>query len=710
MATVRQLGRKFAHDKVVTLDEANALVAKAKESGAVTKATQAALKKVLTQYGDRFTPEARAAVQAVLNPTPGSQTQQPQTQPQSQSQSQGRPALVPLSVPMGQRPVYLTANGAFSVEKDGAPPVDDTELGEAWYRAAEAASDSATPMLADVKPEVQAAVLKQLQTVLARVPADGSAPKLEGFRAEQLRASAGTVLLDLVESAKTPELRQQAVGVLEKLVRAETDNRLRENLVFHFSNGKVGQSAEYRKLSDTLIAELTPTKPPYDKWFADGKNTVTLSWAVGEGEFWKGFTGYLKSHGFTPVGAENQRGLSTYEATIDKPGVGPTTFRIQVRENETDILKPMADPAVNIVGYDGHSNWGRNMSRSVLVGPELGDAGAGRLIFYNLCVGKGMLDRVKEKYGNAQVVTTFAASNFYTDAQGQMTRGEGVQALLALVDGIAARKGWPDIHQGMNRAADIGTDRTWDNYLTPISTQTRERVLDRDNDGQADYLDKHFNYSLFQVEEDTARELEPVRQQRHASVLDGTKVIVAANMVNTLSEFSGLLDRFNPDSKVVADGWFEPKLGDHELVRFSEQPRKDGKGVDVAFQVNARYSHMSEEMLRAIAVSEFTRWLANTGKLKLEPADAKLGGALAFAQSLDVDESFRDGPVWAAYLKRMNLPAELTFDRVTQALEAHGGHNYAGDTQSIAKLRSLLPQDVLDALAKPEVGVPTTLL
>ncbi len=696
MATVRQLGRKFAHDKQVTLEEAKALVAKATESGKATKSTQAALRKVLKQYGDRFTLEARAEVQAVLDPV-------------SQSQSVGQ-AIVPLQIPGGQRPVFLTTSGQFTVEPDGAAPVDDAELGEAWYRAAEAASDARTPMLAELKPDLQAAVFDQLKTVLSRAQAEPGATKIEGYKAEQLRASAGTVLLDLIDSAQSPQLRKDAVGALERMVRAEPDTRVRETLVFHFANSKVGQSEEYKKLADSLIAELTPTKPPYDAWFADGNNTVTLAWAVGEDEFWKGFTTYLKSKGFKPTSPESQKGVSTYEATFDKPGVGPTTFRIHVRENEADILKPMGDQAVDIVGYDGHSDWGRNMSHSVRAGPERTDGGQGKLIFYNLCVGKGMLDRVKEKYGNAQLVTTFAASNFYTDAQGQMTRGEGQQALMALIDGIAARADWKAIHGAMNRAADIGWGRTWDNYLTPISTDTRERVLDRDNDGQADYLDKHFNFSLFHVEEDTARELEPVRQERHASILDGTKVIVAANMVNTLSEFSGLLDRFNPDSKVVGDGWFEPKLGDHELVRFNERPRRDGKGVDVAFQVNARYAHMSEEMLRAIAVSEFTRWLANNGKLRLSAAEAKLGGALAFAQSLDVDESFRDGPVWSAYLKRMNLPADLTYEKVTQALEAHSGHNYSGDPASIAKLSSLLSKDVLDVLEKPEVGVPTTLL
>jgi hypothetical protein len=81
-------------------------------------------------------------------------------------------------------------------------------------------------------------------------------------------------------------------------------------------------------------------------------------------------------------------------------------------------------------------------------------------------VGKGVFDRVKEKYGNAQVVTTYAASNFYVDSSGQMTRGEGVQALIALVNGIAERSDWQTLHQAMNKAADIGWGRTWDNYIT----------------------------------------------------------------------------------------------------------------------------------------------------------------------------------------------------------------------------------------------------
>jgi hypothetical protein len=550
-----------------------------------------------------------------------------------------------------------------------------------------------------------------LKLALARVPADGQPPAgLDKNQALQLRASAGAVLLDLMNSSSEPALRGQIAQTYQSLVKAETDPRLRENLIFHLSNSAAAQSGDVKAIADTLLKELAPTSPPYDKWFANGNKTVKLSWTVGEGEFWKGFTNFLKTNGFKAVGAENEYGVSTYEAKINKPGVGETTFRIDVRQGGTNILAPMNDPGVQVVGYDGHSNWGRNMTASVKNGPEAPNAGDGKLLFYNLCVGKGVLDRVKEKYGNTQTVTTYAASNFYTDANGQMTRGEGGQALIALVKGISERADWTKLHKDMNAAADIGYGRTWDNYITPISTQVREKVLDRDNDGQADYLDKHFNYSTFKVPEDTAREFQPVKQSRDASVLDGTKVLVSANMINTLAEFSGILDRVNPDSRVIAGGWYEPKMGEaKDVVRFTEQKGKDGK-PEYVMTFNARYSHMSEEAMRATTAYEFNRWMQDTGKLRMDPVDAKLAGMLAFGQSLAVDEGYRDREVWGNFLKRYNLPETISLSQVSSALAAHTGHNYAGDSAGIANLKQAIGAAALDALKRPEVGIPVTVI
>ncbi len=696
--TIRRMGTAAAADRSFTLDEAKAIVAKARENGVVSASEKTALRAIMTQYKDTFQGGALEALKALVEPQlpplppPGAQT-------------------VNLTPAGSDRSVFLNANGVFTANADGTPPRTDLELGDAVFRAAEAADNARTPLLGTASKDLRGKTFEQLKVSLARVTADGTPPAgMDVKQALQLRASAGAVLLDLINASSEPELRGPAAKTYEALVRAETDPRLRENLIFHLSNAPAATAGEVKAISDSLLKELAPTSPPYEKWFANGNKTVNLAWTVGEGEFWKGFTNYLKQNNFKPVGAENEYGVSTYEAKINKPGVGETTFRIQVKQGGTNILTPMNDAGVQMVGYDGHSNWGRAMTASVRNGPEATNQGDGKLIFYNLCVGKGVLDRVKEKYGNAQVVTTYAASNFYTDAQGQMTRGEGGQALMALVNGVAARADWTQLHAAMNEAADIGTGRTWDNYLTPISTQTREKVLDRDNDGQADYLDKHFNYSTFKVPEDTAREFAPVKQDRPASVLDGTKILVSANMINTLSEFSGILDRANADSKVIAGGWFEPKPGEpKDVVRFAEQKSKDGKS-EYVMTFSARYAHMSEECIRATTAYEFNRYLQDSGKLRMSPEDAKLAGVVVFAQSLAVDEGYRDGEVFKNFLKRYNLPETISLSDVNSALGGHTGHNYAGDAAVIAKLKTAIGPQVVASLARPEVGVPVTII
>lgn len=694
--TIRRMGDRAAADRNFTLDEAKQLVAQAKANGIVSASEKQALQAIMTKYADTFQPGALDVIKALITPT---------TPPPPPAGS----ATVNLAPGNTERPVFLNANGVFTAAADGKPPANDLELGDAVFRAAEAADNAREPLLATANKDLRTKTFDQLKLALARVPADGTPPAgMDKNQALQLRASTGAMLIDLMNASPEAELRLPVAKTLEAMIRAETDPRLRENLIFHLSNAPAAQAGEVKAISDTLLKQLAPTSPPYDKWFANGNKTVNLAWTVGQGEFWKGFTGYLKSHGFKPVGAESEYGVTTYEAKLNKPGVGETTFRISVRQGGGDILAPMSDANMQMVGYDGHSNWGRNMTSSVKNGPA--GTGDGKLIFYNLCVGKGVLDRVKEKYGDAQVVTTYAASNFYTDAQGQMTRGEGGQALMALINGVAARADWTQLHTAMNKAADIGYGRTWDNYITPISTQTREKVLDRDNDGQADYLDKHFNYSTFKVPEDTAREFQPVKQDRPASVLDGTKVLVSANMINTLSEFSGILDRVNPDSKVIAGGWYEPKPGEpKDVCRFTEQKGKDGK-PEYVMTFNARYSHMSEEAMRATTVYEFNRFLQDSGKLRMTPQDAKLAGVIAFAQSLSVDEGYRDREVFTTFLKRYNLPETIQLADVNTALGAHTGHNYAGDDAVIARLKTLIGPDALNALTRSEVGVPVTIL
>ncbi|MHB8873404.1 MAG: hypothetical protein ACYC8T_06925 [Myxococcaceae bacterium] len=687
MPSIRRLAKDLAADHRLSLDDAKALVAKAKYDGKVSNFEKAQLRNVIAQYKDQFDPGALEALKPLLEsvPTP--------LHPGGQA--------VNLDPSGAHRPVYLGADGVITANADGTPPKNAAELGDAVYRAAELVDDSTTNVFAGSSKETRNAAFANL----TKAPPSG----LDAGQALQLRASSSSVLLHLIEASPEPELRAAMAKSYEGLVKAETDPRVRETMIFHLSNSAAAKSGPVKEVADSLMKNLAPLTPPYEKWFANGNKTVNLAWTVGQGDFWKGFTNYLKTNGFKPVGAENQYGVTTYEKTVNKPGVGDTTFRIAVREGGTNILSQMNDPNVQMVGYDGHSNWGRSMTASVKNGPDSPDGADGKLLFYNLCVGKGVLDRVREKYPNSQVVTTYAASNFYTDAAGQMTRGEGGQALMALVNSVAERAPWTTIHEKMNDAADIGWGRTWDNYVTPISTLTREKVLDRDNDGQADYLDKLYNYSTFKVPEDTAREFTPVKQDRPAGVLDGTKVLISANMINTLSEFSTILDRANPDSKVVPAGWFEPKIGERDVVRFTQGKGADGK-PEYHMTVSSQYAHMSEEALRATTVYEFNRYLQTSGQLRMDPVDAKLAGMLVFVQSLKVDDGYRDSEVWKSFLNRYALPPETSMSAFSQLLDAEHGHAYAGSPEMVRKLREQLSPAALEALRKPEVGEPVQIV
>jgi hypothetical protein len=310
MTTIRKLGQTAAADRSITADEAKAIVAQAQKNGVVSKTEKADLQRIMTEYKDLFQAGALDVIKALVEPPPP-----PPPPPGGQT--------INLDPAGGNRPVFLNAAGVFTTAADGKTPANDVELGDALFKAGEVADNAREPMLGTVSPELQTKVFDQLKLALARVPSDGAPPAgLDANQALQLRGSAASVLLDLVNAAKTPALQTAALGTFEALVRAEKNPRLRESLIFHLSNSKAAQSGEVKKVADTLLKELAPMSPPYDKWFANGKNTVNLSWTVGQGEFWTGFTSYLKSHGFKPVGAENQYGVSTYEAIVNKPEIG----------------------------------------------------------------------------------------------------------------------------------------------------------------------------------------------------------------------------------------------------------------------------------------------------------------------------------------------------------------------------------------------------
>jgi hypothetical protein len=664
--SIRRLAANAAADRAITKEEAQTLVAKATSDGKVTSYEKAQLREALTKYKDLFSADAKKAVEEALAPRP----------PPSPGQ------VIPLDPTPSQRPVFLAADGSFTVNTNGAPPRTALEKGDALFRAGELVDNARDNVFAGLPKDTRGKVFDTLKATLDSPPAG-----LDAKQALQLRASAGAVLLHLMEGTKEPELLAPMLKQYEGLVKGEKDKRLQENLVFHLSNSPVAKSGEAKAVADALLPALTPLKPPYEKWFANGNNTVKMDWQVGD-EFLAGFQRGLTSKGWK----ETSAGSGVYTKTFNEPGVGETKFEIRTRlGGGSRLLEKIADPNVNIIGYDGHSNWGKNQVSSLKGAPSLPDGGDGKLYFSNLCVGKSQIDAFKEKYPNLQVTTTYGSSAVDTDI-------DGMAKLMS------KRAGWDQITPFLDRS-----DGHWDrnNFVTPVSTMVREKVLDRDNDGQADYLDKHFNVSTFNVAADTQREFRPVKQDRPSELLDGTKILISAQVINTVSEFSGILKSVNEHSRVVPNGWFEPKAGEAEVVRFEKVKGADGN-PEYRMQVNARYSHMSEEGLRATCVYEFNRYLQSSGEQRMDPVDRKIASVISFAQSLDIDDSWRDDEVFENFLSRYNLPKFSRQDIQTLLDAEH--HDYAGSQAMVDSLKAKLSPAVLAELKKPEVGEPVRYL
>ncbi|MDP3501320.1 MAG: hypothetical protein Q8S33_13325 [Myxococcales bacterium] len=663
--SIPRLATNAAADRRITKEEAQAIVSKATSDGKVTAYEKSQLRRVLTQHTDLFAPDAKKLIEDLLKPV---------TPPAGQA--------LPLDPTPSQRPVFLAADGTFTVSSNGTPPRTALEKGDALFRAGELVDNARDNVFGALPKDTRSKVFAQLKATLDTPPQG-----LDAKQSLQQRASAGAVLLHLMEGTKEPELLRPMLATYEGLVRGEKDKRLQENLVFHLSNSPLTKSGDAKVLADALLPALTPLTPPYEKWFANGNTTVKMDWQVGD-EFLAGFQRKLSNDGWK----EKTVGSGVYTKTFNEPGVGETKFEIRTRlGGGTNLLEKLNDPAVHIIGYDGHSSWGKNQVGSLKRAASLPDGGDGKLYFSNLCVGKSQIDAFKEKFPNLQVATTYGSSSVDTDV-------DGFAALMA------KRAGWQEINPFLDRV-----DGEWgrDNFVTPASTLVREQVLDRDNDGQADYLDKHFNVSTFNVAVDTQREFRPVKQDRPPELLDGTKILISAQVINTVSEFSGILKRVNEHSRVIPNGWFEPKAGEAEVVKFEKVKGPTGQ-PEYRMQVNARYSHMSEEGLRATCVYEFNRWLQSSGEQRMDPVDRKLAAVIGFAQSLDIDESFRDDEVFTNFLARYNLPPISRND--IQALLDAEHHDYAGSQAMVNALKAKLPAAALAELKKPEVGEPVRYL
>jgi hypothetical protein len=717
---IRSKAKTFAQtgDRKIDAAEARQLIDAAKDGPGVTASEKKELGRVLERYDSSFTPEGRAELQGFLGMAPAPappvedesliafyktrESRWASDGPVGVRKTTRSGAALPSGVtdmaPIeAYREVYLSARGELVTSPSSDGPRNLQETGDGLYRAAHVIDDVKGNLFlkGEVPLKTRELTFANLVSALDQVPAGGTPPAgLDEKQATQLRSSGATVLLELVTSlgneGAEASLKGRAFERYAALAGAETNPVLRESMVYNLSLQKDALAPAQRVEADRLLQTIAPLAPPYEKWFADGNKAVNVDLAVGHG--FRGHKELLEHNGFRlqPGSAD------TYTKTMKDRRGEETTFNIRLRELRRDMFENLDETkGSHIVVYDGHSDWGRNV-RSSLEASRAQGTGDGKVALVGLCAGKGELNMIRDRFPDAQVVTTYNSSYFGPD-EANMKWSENFSALMTTLRGVAERKGWQQIAADVRNEV-VRPNRYWhavdNNYVFPTDTLVRKRVLDSDHDGQADVFDKFVDFNTHDVPGDTRNDFTAHEPARPARSIVGTVPHLAVQTINRLSLYSEVLEPLNNTGRVVGDGYYQPEPDDRRIVRF-EPFQEQGKTM-FRMQVSAKHAHMSEEALRACAVYEFNRFLSTQPGWRLGAGDTKLQGLVLASHSLSTDSGYRDSTVWSEFLRAYNFPSVERSD-VERAKDIDH-HHYSGSRKSLAELRKTLPAPVVEAI------------
>lgn len=741
-ATLRDAARQMVTDGALDPTEAQGLAALAAADGQISKRERTTLRAILDLYAGQIAPAARAALRRALGLAPdgaaalGEGSPATETSPGAAPSIEAPPveappvegspslALGPVGLPPSHQ-AWRLSGGVVSAAPE-RPASDVVEVGDALYRVARLIDDQ--PLTArlfhPVDPDADRALFGQCAAAItaSHAPPVG-VTEVEGL---QLRSSAFTVLVHLTEclsgAPAASALAREVEDAVLATARAETHPVLRDAFAYAAHRLAPALGASGREAAEALFAAVVPRTPPYAAWFGDtAPSTLVVRWYAGQGSegFLRGTIELLEREGYAPEGAPDAGQPAVYTRRY-----GDTTVRIRVALFANNLFESMDDPAVHIIGYDGHSDIGRNMRRALRRAPDLRGA---KLVFYGLCAGKDALFRVRARYPEAQLMTTFNSSYFRTapDSNGtrRMVESENFNALMQVVEGVAYRQDWAQIRDEIH---DKAIPRYWRghhalpggaNYVTPIDTALRRAALDSDADGQADALDRLVDFNPFAVAASTRDAFTPVDPGRPAHALSGVDVHVAANTCNTAMLYNPLTKKYNDTGRIVGGGYAD--LGPTDpITRWTLIEL----GGETAWQleVNRHYAHLGEEATRAVALYAWNafehrrdpglyrrRWRASTWQSatdRPDPADVALMGLTlaTFTLAYDMKDGFsgphhRDREIWRAMGAHFGLPA-LDF-RPIHRLIYDEKHDYAGSPAMVQAWRETLSAEQIAALS-----------
>jgi hypothetical protein len=610
--------------------------------------------------GTKMTDEARDILRAVLD---------------GQAIPQPAGALTDIGLqPLDGKRYGLSADGQVT----SGPKITFDAVGALeMYRAAEAlVATRGTPPFKGVPTDVK---VKTLAFLTEAFKAGKETSPLPEVTQQRIRSAAASTLLELIEGATPADgnLKKQALDLYLAQAMAEPLHGIRASMHFNLVRVAPTMDADQKKIATELQNATIPAKPPYEKWFANGKREITVKhyahsdcWTYGTDPV----TAY-KNQGYTLIESKpNARPPSwILEKTNQNAPGGPVKTRIELAQTHDGIFQTMDDDRIDIITYTGHSNLGGNVSEELRLGTE---EKSSKLILLAMCRGKQNMHEVANKYPNSHFITTDQPSYF----------SSVMPMAMGMIEGALRGEDYATMKQKSPYISDVGGK---DNYFYPNESRRYAHYdIDKDGlvDGQGAQRDRLYNITL---KPPTVRRTDGVVRpnELNARELDGTNVDHAVAFLNTLTTYH--VDHGNHSSKFNAQdmdnfrsaGWFDGPAT--EKVRI----KKDPATGEVHVSVNKGLHDQSWAVLGTIVQYEVAKQILaerNGGTLtKQDEARAMLfSGEYLSYMYCSMDEAERG---IAAISRDSKFFRGATFDELYRSVEADG-HGYVTDAQMNALL------------------------
>ncbi|GIW70521.1 MAG: hypothetical protein KatS3mg102_0063 [Planctomycetota bacterium] len=363
---------------------------------------------------------------------------------------------------------------------------------------------------------------------------------------------------------------------LTAAVQAEPWRQVRD-----FAFERLVARAEASELPEVRAAReaLYPSRPPYEKWLADGKIDI-LMYVDDSGSLIADNIEFYKELGFRHTA--NADGSHTLR--LDRSGEEPpVVITIPPKQGTPALFEKMDDPAVDVIAYAGHAGYGHRVDHALARG--VGGSGEGKLVLLMQCWGEGNVESLERAYPDAQVLSTTAM----TDDNLDFTLMEN------LIDGFRKQQSWKQIERRTERDLKrwFGDDPDYrytdleSHYFFPTTRSTLVKHYDRDGDGVKDGQD-HIFHVIYPKRVDASGGYDPVVQPIPRHALDGTALGRSVSELSLAIRYNHLLppelerrlpwdpERWRPG------GFFEPAGG--RPARLPVRARRGRRGAGDAVE------------------------------------------------------------------------------------------------------------------------------